>query len=95
MSDEEGLWECDGCGMLDTYEAVNDHIVRVNRLADGSLRPPQDVVCWGAMQVGSPAWNAWHFEGIHPMRYVMANLRHIAARFPSLFPEGGGTVGRD
>lgn len=85
---EDDLWECDGGDFYGSFDEVNEHVITVNTLRDGSLRPPLDVTCWGAMQVGSVAWESYHYDGIHPMQHLMTNLHHIAARFPSLFPEG-------
>jgi hypothetical protein len=51
---------------------VEDHIRDVSTYADGTMREPQDVVCWGAMLVGSEIWVDYHVKGIHPMTYVVA-----------------------
>jgi hypothetical protein len=60
--------------MQGTHDEVVDHINRVNRLADGSLKPIADIVCWGAMQVGGSAWQAFQ-DGLHPMDTFMEGVR--------------------
>jgi hypothetical protein len=68
------LWECDGGDLQGTHDEVVEHIRKVNHLADGTLKPIEDVVCWGAMQVGGPAWQAFQ-DGQHPMDTLMNAVR--------------------
>jgi hypothetical protein len=73
----EGLWECDGCGFIGTYDEVDTHIVTVNTLPDGTLKDPSDVTCWGSMKIGSDVWNAYHFDGVHPMVTFVQSVARV------------------
>jgi hypothetical protein len=70
----DDLWQCDGCGVTGTGDELNQHVIDVNTLPDGSLKEPQDVTCWGSYQVGGPAWEQHQFEGVHPMTNVMKGV---------------------
>lgn len=71
----EDLWACDGCGMTGTFTEVDVHVKTTNRLPDGSLKAIEDVICWGALQVGGPAWQSLVFDGVHPMAAVIAKIK--------------------
>jgi hypothetical protein len=78
-SDEEkaGVWECDGCHIRGAFDKLDKHIDDVNTLPDGSLKEPQDVTCWGAMQVGSDIWKQYWDHGVHPMVNVMKAVTKV------------------
>lgn len=71
----QDLWQCDGCGVTGTEAEVEAHVVAVSTLADGTLKPEPDVTCWGAMLVGGRAWDAFEFEGVHPMQTFVIGLK--------------------
>ena len=78
--DKTGLWECDGGDFVGTWEEVDAHVRSNGKLADGTLKDPQDIVCWGSMQVGGVAWTEFHTKGIHPMTVLMESvLRRYSA----------------
>jgi hypothetical protein len=66
------LWQCDGtgCSFIGTEEEVNEHVLSKATYPDGNFKPAEEIVCWGALQVGSEAWNKYVFDGIHPMTMV-------------------------
>lgn len=72
------LWQCDGCGLLGTFDELDRHVQEVNLDPDGGLVPVEDTVCWGSMQVGGPAWQAYEFDGLHPMAMMLA---HVATAY--------------
>lgn len=69
-----GVWECDGCHIRGTFDEIGIHVETVNTLADGSLKDPADVTCWGSMKVGSPVWEAYWDRGVHPMNTVLSGI---------------------
>jgi hypothetical protein len=75
------LWECDGCGYTDRLQAVNAHVEDCAYWADGTPKHIADVVCWGALLVGSTIWLQWHFEDVHPMHGIVGMIRDTVARF--------------
>jgi hypothetical protein len=66
-----GEWECDGCHMRGTFDELGEHNDAACRYANGTLKSPEDVACWGAMKVGSVAWHDYWDRGVHPMRTVL------------------------
>lgn len=69
------MFECDGCGVIGTEEEVEQHVMTVNTLADGTLRPLEDVVCFGVMEVGGIAWLDFHMYNKHPMENVVDMIK--------------------
>jgi hypothetical protein len=69
-----GVWECDGCHIRGTFDEMGDHVESVGQNADGSLKNPEDVTCWGSMKVGSSTWIAYWDKGIHPMQSVLSAI---------------------
>jgi hypothetical protein len=65
------IYECDGGDFIGTEDEAVAHVLSVSTNKDGTLKATPDVVCWGAMRVGSPVWMDFHFKGIHPMKLVM------------------------
>ena len=61
------MWECDGCGFTGTEAEVEKHII--DQIKDLEWWEIDDAPtnCWGAMEVGGPAWTDFHEKGIHPM----------------------------
>jgi len=75
--EKSGLWQCDGCHIIGIFDVVDEHLETVNRLRDGSLKEPEDVTCWGMMSVGSPSWEAYWGEGVHPMSTLLGQVAKI------------------
>jgi hypothetical protein len=71
------MYECDGCGYTGTEEEVGRHVLDNATLPGGQLKDPQDIVCWGAMEVGGPAWVDYHINGIHPMQRVAQQIQNM------------------
>lgn len=70
-------WECDGCGQIGTEDEVTAHIMRDGTNQDGTLKEPAEVRCWGAMEVGDPAWTAYHTQGRHPMTTIVDQVAEL------------------
>lgn len=68
------MYECDGCGLTGTLEEVEKHIYEDVKDAEGNLKQPSEIRCWGAMFVGGPAWEAYHNDGVHPMETFMQQV---------------------
>jgi hypothetical protein len=69
---------CDGnnCGFTGTEEEVVAHVL-------SDTRP---YTCWGAMQIGGPAWEDF-LKGIHPMT-TLANA--VAGKYTDYVLEQNG-----
>lgn len=59
------MFECDGCGFTASLEEVEAHIL------EQDIDDVASIKCWGAMEVGSVVWEAYHGSGVHPMELVM------------------------
>lgn len=70
----EPLFACDSCPMIGSEPELEAHLHAHIHLADGSLKEPADITCWGYMEVGGPAWEALTFHGVHPMTTVMQDV---------------------
>lgn len=71
------LWACDGCSYLGTEAQVCAHVDAGLRTPDGALREIEDVTCFGAYEVGGPAWEAHVFHGVHPMSVLAQDVRAL------------------
>jgi hypothetical protein len=70
------MFECDGCGLVGDLEVVEAHIL------EQDLNGP--IKCWGAMEVGGPAWEAFHGNGVHPMISI---VNMVTKKYLELFGE--------
>jgi len=71
------LWECDGCGFTGGEGEVHDHVIKAGTLADGAPKDPEDITCWGGMEVGSQVWTDYHVYGIHPMTHLIGFVQEV------------------
>lgn len=64
------MWQCDGCGA----QFDNDESPEAQAHFAAQLDLPAALVtCWGLMEVGGPAWQAFQ-DGVHPMTAFTADL---------------------
>jgi hypothetical protein len=61
-----GMWQCDGCDVTGTLAEVETHVL---------AQPDEGRRCWGALEVGGPAWFDYHVNGVHPMTTVTDIVR--------------------
>ena len=84
MTDDE-LWQCDGCPLIGTEAEIKTHVTENGTLTDGRMKAPEDITCWGGLRVGSPAWESFVFDGVHPMDAIGAAIHRAMEKYS--FPQ--------
>ena len=75
------LWQCDGC--LRVFLGAEDGERHIIEAGDDVRAVWGDdyvdhIKCWGLMEVGGPAWEAFHGkENVHPMETVLKQVTNI------------------
>jgi hypothetical protein len=60
--------------MIGTEEELEPHILAQDMDDVASIK------CWGMMEVGNVAWEAYHSSGVHPMSLVFGVVKDAYER---------------